>query len=269
MKHKRAVLHFVCVLFTLLVTTVTLAAPDGLSPVQTKQVESLIKTYFVKHPQDLLEAFHALQSFQQAKEQKEATQNIVKNANAIFSSPSSPVIGNPKGNVSLVEFLDYQCAHCREMLTVIQDQKASDKQLRVVIKQLPIFGGRSVYAAKAALAAYRQPQFEAFHAALLTTKKPLTEKHIIQLARKAKLNIRKLKKDMKDKAIMEEIEANVKLARSIGLKGTPAIIIGKSNGQFVTFIPGATSQPVLQKAIADARKGASRTVSPLSVKKGG
>jgi len=257
MKHNNR-LYSAYLLALSLFANLAFAGPQALTDAQKKEVESIVKTYFVAHPQDLLDAVHALQKYQQVKQQKQAESHITQQAKGIFSSPNSPVIGNPKGDVTLVEFIDPQCGHCREMLPVIQKLITLDKQLRVVIKELPIFGERSLYASKVAIAASKQPQFEAFHAALLETKLPLTKKNVMKLARKAKLNTRTLKRDMKDKAIMEEIKANMGLARTIGIMGTPALIVGKRDGKSAVFIPGATSLESLQKAIAKIRNSSDK-----------
>lgn len=255
MKHNYFIRSLACFLVSAFISTSSLAANhDALTDNQKAEVKSIIHHYFIDNPDALMDAFKSLQSYQMKQQQKQAQSKIAMNAQQVFLSPSSPVMGNDKGDVTLVEFLDYRCGHCREMVEVVKKQMSLDENLRVVIKQLPIFGGQSLYAAKAALAAARQDKFQPLHEALLSTKLSLTKKNVLALAKKAGINTTKLKKDMNDKALMEEITANMKLARTLGIGGTPALIIGHNKGTPAIYLPGAVSLETLQKSVDDIRK---------------
>ena len=230
----------------------TATSSDALSPTQVEQVKKIISSYLVENPQILVAASQALQQQMMAQAEQKAKVAIVKYKTDIFDDSKSPVIGNPNGNVALVEFMDYQCVHCRDMYPIVEDMTKSNKNLKVIIKELPIFGGSSTYAAQAALAAYNQgaAKFAAFHNALFDTDPPLTKDNILAAARKVGLNVSKLTKDMESDAVKQEIKENFTLAQNLALVGTPAFIMGNANASQTAFIPGATTKEDLQQAIS-------------------
>ncbi len=171
--------------------------------------------------------------------------------NALFHG-NDPVAGNPKGNVTIVEFFDYQCGHCINMASVIQSVIRSDRNVRVVFKEFPIRGAASELASRAALAANLQGKYYALSHALLTTSDPLTEATVFSIAQAQGLNINKLKKDMQSPYVSNIIAANKKLAAQLGIPGTPAFFIGKTNAtdtNDVKYELGELSSYTLQKTI--------------------
>lgn len=230
-------------------------APEPISPAQKTAIEKIIRNYLIKNPEVLIEASQVLRTRQQEKMQAHARQNITENSSALFSS-KSPVAGNVNGNVNLVEFFDYQCSHCKRMAPIIQQLITSDKDLRVIFKQMPIFGDVSEFAAKAALAADKQGKYFAFHEALMHVNGKLTQDKVMKIARSVKLNRKRLRRDMKRPEIADEIKANMKLAENIGIMGTPAFIVAShppSENMKSYFIPGAAPEETLQKFIQQAR----------------
>lgn len=235
----------------------TLAADDSastLNPSQTKQIEQVVHDYLVKNPQVLVEASQALQQQQMGKMQQTATKAITKNAKDLFNNPSSPVIGNSNGDITLIEFMDYQCAHCKDMGPVIDQLISNDPNLRVVYKEFPIFGPTSEFASKAALAAQKQGKYAAFHDALMKDDNPLTKDEVLKIAQQVGLDTNKLEKDANDSAIEKQLKDNMRLAQELGLLGTPAIIIGDRQGNKVAFIPGTASKQNLQQLISQLRQ---------------
>lgn len=225
-----------------------------LSPTQTKQIEQVVHDYLVKNPQVLVEASQALQQQQMSQMQQVANKAISKNAKEIFNAPTSPVIGNPNGDVTIVEFMDYQCGHCKAMNSVVDSLIKSDPNLRVVYKEFPIFGPTSELAAKAALAAQKQGKFQALHDALMSDDNPLSQAEVMKLAQSAGIDTTKLTAAMNDAGVEKELKNNLFLAQEMHLEGTPAIIVGNRNGTKVVFIPGTTSKDNLQQIIAQIRK---------------
>lgn len=223
------------------------------TPAQTQQIEQIIHNYLVKNPQVLVEVSQSLQQQQMAEMQKVAAKAIEENKADLFSNPNSPVVGNPKGTVTLIEFMDYQCAHCKEMAPVIDALIKANPNLRVVYKELPIFGATSQYAAKAALAAVKQGKYAAFHEALMKDQNPLTKDEVTKLATAAGLNTDQITKDMESDTIAQQLKDNLRLAQALGLMGTPAIIIGGSNGKGAVFIPGTANQQNLQQVISQVK----------------
>jgi protein-disulfide isomerase len=229
----------------------------GLSATEKKQIEQVVHNYLVEHPEVLVEASQVLQKRQQNEMQAQAHNAIVEHAPAVFTSQLT-VEGNPQGNVTLVEFFDYQCIHCKKMQPVVAELVSKNKNLRVVYKEFPIFGKNSEQASAAALAAAMQGKYKALQTALLNIEKPLNEKLVLEAAQSVGLNVEKLKKDMTSKAVKDELAANRTLAEQLHLMGTPAFIIASTpNGQFDTstkpaFVPGGASEASMQNMINEA-----------------
>lgn len=218
---------------------------------QVKQIETIIHDYLVNKPEVLIEASQSLREKQQSKATERAKQAISLNADKLFNNPISPFMGNKDAKVTVVEFLDYQCGHCKTMSSVIDDVMKANPNVRVVIKGLPIFGESSNFAARAAVAAGKQNanNFKKFHESLLAQKKSLSNDAIINLAKEAGLDVNKLKADMEKDDIKNHIKDNFKLAQELGLQGTPAFIVSNNSGTKSEFIPGATSKTKLLDAI--------------------
>lgn len=229
----------------------TTATQTEFTPQQVKNIQKIVHDYLINNPQVLVEASQALQKQAQEKQQQYAMQAIEKNKQQLFNDPVSPVAGNPNGNVTLIEFFDYQCGHCKAMNKIIQSIVAKNKNLRVVLKELPIFGSNSQLAAKVALAAAKQGKYYAFHDALLGADNPLTQQKVFQVAKKVGLNVTQLKKDMKNPTIAQQLRANFKLAQALHLIGTPTFVIGNKSLTAFKFIPGATSKQNLQQLISE------------------
>ncbi len=219
------------------------------TPAQIKNIESIVHDYLIKNPQVLVEVSEELQKQTEEKEMTLAKQAIKNNLQKIFYDPNSPVAGNPNGSVVLVEFFDYQCGHCREMSPLMQDIVSKNKNLKVIFKELPIFGANSKLAAEAALASVQQGKYYPFHNELFAAENPLSKQQIYRIAKKAGLNISKLRKEMSSNLIKQQISKNMQLAQALHLVGTPSFILSnKSHTQF-EFIPGATSETNLQDKI--------------------
>lgn len=181
--------------------------------------------------------------------------SLIANAepvNALLRQSGDPVAGNPNGKVTIVEFFDYQCGHCVSMAPVMSAIIKANPDVRVVYKELPIRGSNSQFASRAALAAKKQGKYSALSHAMLVTNEPLNETTILELAKKEGLNIAKLKKDMTDKSINNQIDANMKLAQDLQISGTPAFFIGKTDATSsdeVVFRLGEMSQREMQDVI--------------------
>lgn len=238
------------------------AADTAMPAAQKQQVEQVVHDYLVSHPEVLLEASQALQVKQQAEAQQVAKSAISKHADQLFKADGA-VTGNPKGAVTVVEFFDYQCVHCKRMKPIISEISKNNANVRVIYKELPIFGKRSETASRAALAAAKQGKYAAMQAALLNIEKRLDDALVLSTAESIGLDMAKLKQDMKSKAIDEELAANHKLADNLNLMGTPAFIVASTpNGQFnasyePTFIPGAATVEALQDLVEQAGKKSS------------
>ncbi len=230
------------------------------TPEQTKAIQTIVHDYLVNQPQVLIEASEALQKQEMAKAEQNAQSAIQTNATQLFADPMSPVAGNPNGSVTIVEFFDYQCPHCKDMTAIIEQLISSDKNVRVVFKELPIFGANSRFASTAALAVSKiNPKaYLKFHNALMAASNPLNQDKVLKIAKDSGIDVNALKKAMDDKAINDQIEENFKLAQKMGIMGTPSFVIakwnvGKTDNQLnsdnTSFIPGATTLDKLKETI--------------------
>lgn len=232
-------------------------AANTMTPEQQKDIEKVVHDYLVKNPDVLLEASQALQQKQQQTLQQQAKSAILEQAPQLFQGTLA-VAGNPKGNVTLVEFFDYQCIHCKKMAPAMAALTKQDPNLRVIYKEFPIFGKSSEMASQVALAAAMQGKYQVMHDALLGMDKQLTEAMVLEKAKSLGLDMTTLQKDMNSKAVADVLKSNRELAEKLHLMGTPAFIVAATPaGQFdaktqPAFIPGAASEAVLQDLIKKA-----------------
>lgn len=254
---------FLAIAATGFLTSQTTFADDKLSDSQVTQVKGVVHDYLVTNPQVLVEASQSLQKQEMAKMQEKSQAAIAQNADKIFASPASPVAGNVKGNVTVVEFFDYQCPHCKDMKAIVEKLIATNSNVRVVYKELPIFGQSSRDAAAAALAANKQgaDKYLKLHNALLQAENPLNQDKVMEIAKKAGLDTAQLTKDMKDAGVQKQIDENLQLAQALNLIGTPTFIVSKwqvggakNDVKKAAFIPGMPTAEELQKFVTDAAK---------------
>ena len=236
---------------TLFATGAASAAEDAKSaftPAQREEMKKLIHDYIVKNPNVITEAVEALQTKEdQARKDTQKTL-IASRTKDLEASPEGTVIGNPKGNVTLVEFFDYNCGYCKSMFPSLLETIKADGQVRLVLKEFPILGPSSIIASKAALASVKQNKYSEFHIALIGHKGALTEDSIMKVAKDVGLDIDRLQKDMKSDEIQKTIQRNEDLGKALQVNGTPAIVIGSN------FVPGAISKDELKRLITEARK---------------
>lgn len=233
------------------------APSSTMSEDQKKEIQKIVHDYLVSNPEVLLEASQALQQKQQQNMQQQAKSAIQENASQLFQGKLTTV-GNAKGNVTIVEFFDYQCIHCKKMSPTMGSLIKKDSDLRVIYKEFPIFGKSSEMASRAALAAGMQGKYQAMHEALFKIEKRLDKQLILDTAKSVGLDLAKLKKDMDSKEVTDILESNRKLAEKLHLMGTPAFIVAATtdgqlkSGSEPSFIPGAASEESLQELIKKA-----------------
>jgi protein-disulfide isomerase len=230
-------------------TQITQAKDDpALTSSQEDAVKKLIHDYLLQHPETVMEAIQALQEKARLSLEMEAKKVLVDRKTEIFNDPNTPVLGNPKGDVTVVEFFDYRCPYCKAMSESLLETIKADGKVRLVMKELPVLGPDSVYAARAALAARDQSKFEAFHQALMRVSGPLNEAVVLKVAGDSGLNIDALKSAMTSDTIDKVIDANLQLAHDLDINGTPGFIVGDQ------IIPGAMSAEAMKQLIDTARK---------------
>ncbi len=214
--------------------------------------ERRVRDYLVANPKVIVEAMQNLERKQREAEQTEAQAALAAHRDELLNSPESPVGGNPQGDVTMVEFFDYNCPYCRQVAPAMVEAEEGDPQLRIVYKEFPILGPNSVFAARAALAARRQNLYPQFHKAMMQVSGAADEAQVIAVAEEIGLNVEQLRTDMQDPAIDAEIERNLALARALRINGTPGFVIGEE------ILRGATDLQTMQRLIDQARKDQGR-----------
>lgn len=220
----------------------------GIAPdVPKDEFERRVRAYLLDNPEVIIEAMQVLEARQRTAAQTEVQAVLTARADEVFRDPESPVGGNPEGDVTLVEFFDYNCPYCRQVAPVMAKAEAADQKLRVVYKEFPILGPNSIFAAKAALAAHRQERYVPFHQALMQSKSAVNEETVLATAAKIGLDVDRLKADMNDSAIQTAIDRNLALAGVLRINGTPSFVVGEE------IVRGATDLNTLQGLIQKAR----------------
>jgi protein-disulfide isomerase len=223
------------------------AAPvraDQFTPAQRAEIVQIMRDALKKDPSILRDAVSAMQD-----EDSQQQRAKIASLGGKLVSADDPVGGNPTGDVTIVEFFDTRCPYCRKMEPTMTQLLARDHGVRLVYKDLPILGPPSVLGSKALLAAQKQGGYEKLRAAIMSAPPQTTKPMIKDAAVKLGLDWPRLEHDMDDPAIAAQLDGNVKLARSIGVDGTPALVIGGD------LLPGAMELGDLQEAVTAARKG--------------
>lgn len=223
-------------------------AATDLAPAQREAIEGIIHDYLLHNPDVLLEALRGAEEKLNHEADLKAAKVLNDRQSEIFDDRATPVAGNPRGDVTIVEFFDYRCPYCKQVLPSLQTLLKEDHNLRFVFKELPVLGPPSVTAAHAALAAQRQGKYEAFHNAMMATKGQITDETVYKVAGSVGLDVDRLKQDMSAPEIEQALKANLALADALNIHGTPGFIIGKH------IVPGAIDLDALRNMIADARK---------------
>ncbi len=231
--------------------SLNLGKASAFSETQQTAIKGIVKQYIQQHPEVVMDAIYTMREKQLQDHIQYAQKVIRERATDVFNAPHDLVFGDLQGAVTLVEFLDYQCTHCKAMHDIVDALKAENPKLRIVIKELPIFGDSSVLGAKAVMAAYQQSPVKAWslHKLLLAEKNALTDQRIWQLAEKVQLNLKRLKKVSQSKEIADRLEKTQTLANSMRVMGTPVFVVGRRDGMKFTFVPGATSKAHLNELI--------------------
>jgi len=201
-------------------------AAEPFSPEQKKAIEGIIKDYLLNNPEVMLEVQTALESRMEELQAKRLQVAIQSKAGEIFRSPDAPVAGNPKGDVTVVEFFDYNCGYCKRAFGDIAKLLEKDKSIKLVLKELPILSKGSEEGTRVALAAKAQGKYWEVHRALLTMRGQVGEQAALAVAEKLGLDMTKLKADMKSDAVTQEITRVRDLAQAMGIQGTPHFLVG-------------------------------------------
>ncbi|KZZ23193.1 hypothetical protein A3753_04320 [Sulfitobacter sp. HI0082] len=201
-----------------------------------------------ENPQIIMEAVQLLEQ-EQAATQAEAAADLLKNQRELLEhDPNAPVFGNPEGDVTVVEFFDYNCPYCKRAMSEVQGLLDVDRDVRLVYREWPILSEGSVFAAKAALAAREQGKYEEFHRALMGMEQRAEEASVMRLAEEIGLDIEQLRTDMEAPKVQEHIDESMRLTQALGFNGTPSFVIGDD------MVPGFVEQEQLEALVDKTRE---------------
>ncbi|MDA0786790.1 MAG: DsbA family protein [Proteobacteria bacterium] len=225
------------------------AAPSTatFTALQKNDIRNTVREYLLDNPQVIVEAIEALQAQQQAGQQQQNHGAIAANREQLFNTRHDPFIGNPDASVTIVEFFDYQCPYCKQMAQDLVDIAAEDPDVKIVFKEFPVFGRESTLAARAALASAKQGKYAEFHLAVMEMRGAPSENALFRVAARLGMDLDRLRRDMQSPSIETQIQTNLQLARQVGVRGTPAFIIGDQ------LVPGAVSAEQMRQLIIEKR----------------
>jgi protein-disulfide isomerase len=224
------------------------ALAGGFDDAQRKEIGDIVRDYLLEHPEILLEVSKKLEEKQQAEETSKREDALKALAGDIFRMKGDHVAGNPEGDVTMVEFFDYNCGWCKKGMPEVLAMLEEDKNLRLVLKEFPIFGGDSDYAAKAALASQKQGKYWEFHVAMLGHEGKVTRETVDKIAAEVGLDVARLKTDMENPEVAEIIRKNQELATALAIGGTPAFVIDNQ------VVPGYLPKDGLMASVNKVRE---------------
>jgi protein-disulfide isomerase len=231
-----------------LVLTSTIGVAHAADPLSREQVEQIVREYLMKNPDVIMESLRAAQAKQREIQRGQQVQAVAKHREELLRDSSSPVGGNAAGDVTVVEFFDYACPHCKNVSRHVKQLLKEDPNVRFVYKEFPVLGDASMNAARAALAAREQNKYVAFHDALMENKGVLNDDAIFRIAGEVGLDIGRLKTDMASQPITDALRKNHALAQALGVGCTPAFVIGDD------VAPGAITHVRMKEMVAKARQ---------------
>lgn len=228
------------------------ASAQSFSTDQRHEIENIIKDYLVAHPEVLQDAQAALDKRQQEAEAEKARTAIGKDSATLFNSAHQVVLGNPNGKVTMVEFFDYNCPHCKDAVPDMVNLLKTNQDLKFVLKEFPILAQGSVDAAHVAVAVRMQDptgaKYLAFHQELFSSRGMVDQARALAVAKDIGCDMAQIEKDMKSPEVQTTIDEDMKLADAIGVDGTPSYVIGDQ------LVVGAIGFDKLQQKIAALQK---------------
>jgi protein-disulfide isomerase len=227
------------------------ASAESFSDSQRGEIETIIKNYLLAHPEVLEDATNELNKRKTEADEKKHQATIAENAETIYNSPRGVTLGNKDGDVTFVEFFDYNCGYCKRAMADMLDLLKNDPKLKVVLKEFPVLSEGSVEAARVAIAVRMQDpnKYLDFHQKLLGGRGPADKARAMAAAKDAGLDMARIEKDLASPEIKATINENVKLAEDMDMNGTPSYVIGKQ------IVIGAVGLDGLKEKIGIARCG--------------
>jgi protein-disulfide isomerase len=220
---------------------------------QRGEIERIVKEYLLSHPELLQDVMAELEKRQTLADAEKHRAAVKEHSAAIFSSPRQVTLGNPQGDVTVVEFFDYNCGYCKRAMADMLDLLKNDAKLKFVLKEFPVLGEGSVHAAQVAAAVRMQDKagkkYLEFHQKLLSGRGAADKTRALAVAKEVGLDVARIEKDMASDEVKAQLEESFKLAEALGLNGTPSYVVGSD------VVIGAVGLNALKEKVNSARCG--------------
>lgn len=230
-------------------SALVLAGPAFSQDISEARIKELVAETLRENPELVLEALQTLETRQIEAEAAAALAVLNNERNLLERDPNAPVLGNPEGDVTVVEFFDYNCPYCKRAMPEVASLLAEDKNVRLVLREWPILSEGSAFAARAALASRKQGKYPEFHDALMGMRGQVEAQTVLRTAAEVGLDVEKLKADMLAPEVEEHIATSMRLAEALGFSGTPSFVVGDQ------LIPGFVDKAQLAEVVAAVRRG--------------
>ena len=227
------------------------AAPAPFDAAEEDAIREIVREYILANPEVIVESMQVFRERQRLADEQAAREAVVAQRDTLVGDPNSPVVGNPDGDVTVVEFFDYRCPYCIRVAEALRDTVGSDGNIRLVMKEFPILGPESTKVAQLALASEMQGRYEEFHFALMEAGGKVTEARALKVADKIGLDVDQLRRDMQAPEIEAQLQSTYNLAQALQIRGTPAFVVGD------TVVRGAIDMATLRQLVAGVRAGSS------------
>lgn len=240
-------------LFAVVLALPAAAPAQTFSADQRGEIEKIIKEYLLTHPELMQDVMNELEKKQATAEAEKHRATVKENSAAIFASPRQVTLGNPQGDVTVVEFFDYNCSYCKRAMGDMLELMKNDGKLKFVLKEFPVLGEGSVQAAQVAAAVRMQDKtgkkYLEFHQKLLGGRGQADKARALAVAKDIGLDVVRLEKDLASAEVKASLQENFKLAEALGLNGTPSYVIGDN------VVVGAVGIDALKEKVNTSRCG--------------
>ena len=229
------------------------ASAQSFSGEQRGEIERIVKEYLLSHPELLQDVMAELEKRQTLAEAEKHRAAVKEHSATIFSSPRQVTLGTAQGDVTVVEFFDYNCGYCKRAMADMLDLLQNDAKLKFVLKEFPVLGEGSVQAAQVAAAARMQDKggkkYLEFHQKLLGGRGTADKTRALAVAKEVGFDMARIEKDMTSDEVKAQLEESFKLAEALGLNGTPSYVVGND------VVVGAVGLNTLKEKVNSARCG--------------
>ncbi len=230
-------------------TALALCLPASLQAQELDEaaVRALVLDTIRENPEIIREAIELLREQEVAAQEAATAEALQRQIGALHNDPNAEVLGNPDGDITVVEFFDYNCSYCRRVYPSVKELIEGDDNIRVVMREWPILGEESEFAARASLAARNQGKYEEFHNAMMANPGRASQATVLSVADDLGMDVEVLMADMQSAIIDAHFETSRQLAQELGVNGTPAFVFEDQ------LIPGAIELDQMRDLVAELR----------------